>query len=68
MGHKLTNCPKFGEMQNMFKDKIGQTIESKPTIEVKVIISSINMVDVNDTTCTTTKGVPICQVISLDFK
>jgi hypothetical protein len=68
MGHKLTNCPKFGEMQNMFKDKRGQTIESKPTIEVKDIISSVNMVDVNATTCTTTKGVPICQVISLDFK
>jgi hypothetical protein len=21
VGHKLTNCPRFGEMQNMFKDK-----------------------------------------------
>jgi hypothetical protein len=34
MGDKLMNCLRFGEMQNMFKDKGGQTIESKPTIEV----------------------------------
>jgi len=31
MGHKLKKCPRFGEMQNMFKDKGGQTIKSKPT-------------------------------------
>jgi hypothetical protein len=49
MGHKLTNYPRFGEMQNMFKDKGGQTLESKPLIEVKAIIASINMVDVNVT-------------------
>jgi len=44
------NYPRFGEMQNMFKDKGGQTIESKPTIEVKVVTTSFNMVDVNVTT------------------
>ncbi len=26
VGHKLKNCLKFGEMQNMFKDKGGQII------------------------------------------
>ncbi len=34
-------------MQNMFKDKRGQTIEFKPIIEVKLVIASVNMVDVN---------------------
>jgi hypothetical protein len=37
MGHKVRNYLKFGEMQNMFKDKGSQTTKSKPTIEVKVI-------------------------------
>jgi hypothetical protein len=44
------NCPRFGEMQNMWKDKGGQTIKSKPVDEIKVIISLVNMVDVNVTT------------------
>ncbi len=48
MGHKLMNCPRFREMQSMFKDK-GST-ESKPAINVKLIIASVNMVDVNVTT------------------
>jgi hypothetical protein len=25
VGHKLINCPRFGEMQSMFKDKGGQS-------------------------------------------
>jgi hypothetical protein len=37
-------------MQNMFKDKGGQTLESKLIIQVKAIIASVNMVDVNVTT------------------
>jgi hypothetical protein len=37
-------------MLNMFKDKRGQTIKSKPTIEVKTVIALVNMVDVNVTT------------------
>ncbi len=37
VGDKLMNCLKFGEMQNMFKDKGSQTTKSKPRIEVKVI-------------------------------
>jgi len=48
VGHKLMNYPRFGEMQNMFKDK-GST-KSKPVVEVKMVTASINMVDVNVTT------------------
>ncbi len=50
VGHKLMNCPRFGEMQSIFKDKRIQSIESKLTIEVKMVIASVNMVDVNVTT------------------
>jgi hypothetical protein len=31
VGHKLTNCPRFNEMQSMFKDKGSQSTKSKPT-------------------------------------
>ncbi len=34
VGHKLMNCPRFDEMQNMFKDKGSQSIKSKPIVEV----------------------------------
>ncbi len=50
IGHKLMNCPSFGEMQTMFKDKGCKTIESKPTVEVKIVTISVNMVYVNVTT------------------
>ncbi len=49
VGHKLTNCPRFNEMQSMFKDKGNQSTKSKPTTKVKTITASINMVDVNVT-------------------
>jgi hypothetical protein len=47
VGDKLTNYLRFGEMQNMFKGKRGQTTKSKPVAEVKDIIALVNMVDVN---------------------
>jgi hypothetical protein len=50
VGHKLMNYPRFGEMQNMLKDKGGQSTKFKPVIEVKMFTTSINMVDVNVTT------------------
>jgi hypothetical protein len=50
MGHKLTNCPRFREMKNMFKDKGGHSTKSKPIVEVKMVIALVNMVDVNVTT------------------
>jgi hypothetical protein len=43
VGHKLTNCPRFDEMQSMFKDKGSQSIKSKPVVEVKTIITLINI-------------------------
>ncbi len=49
VGHKLMNYPRFGEMQNMFKDKGGQSTKSKLTSKVKMVTTSINMVDVNVT-------------------
>jgi hypothetical protein len=50
MGHILTNCPRFGEMQSIFKDKGSQSIEYKLAIDVKTVIALVNMVDVNVTT------------------
>jgi hypothetical protein len=47
VGHKLMNYPRFDQMQSMFKDKKGQSTKFKPTTEVKVVIVSINMVNVN---------------------
>ncbi len=49
VGHKLMNYPRFGEMQNMFKDKGGQSTKFKPTSKVKRVTTSVNMVDVNVT-------------------
>jgi hypothetical protein len=37
MGHKLMNCPRFGKMQNMFKDIGGKTTKPKLIIETKVV-------------------------------
>jgi hypothetical protein len=48
--HKLTTCPKFNEMQTMFKDKGNQNVEKKPVTDVKVTITFMNMVDVHITT------------------
>jgi len=36
-------------MQNMFKDKGGQTTKSKPAVEIKTDTALVNMVDVNVT-------------------
>jgi hypothetical protein len=49
VGHKLMNYPRFGQMQNTFKDKKGQSTKSKPTTKVKMVTVSVNMVDVNVT-------------------
>jgi hypothetical protein len=36
-------------MRNKFKDKGGQSTKSKPMVEIKMVIASINMADVNVT-------------------
>ncbi len=44
------NYLRFDQMQNMFKDKKSQSTKSKPATEVKMVIISVNIVDVNVTT------------------
>jgi hypothetical protein len=39
VGHKLTNCPRFNEMQSMFKDKGSQSTKFKPRTEVNCYLS-----------------------------
>ncbi len=54
VSHKLTNCLRFDEMQNILKDKGDKSIESKPTCNIKTIVTLVDMVDVNVTTCSKT--------------
>jgi hypothetical protein len=49
LGHKLSNCPKFCEMQTIFKDKGGKTTKNKPIGKVKVTNALINVVDAHVT-------------------
>lgn len=49
VGHKLTNCPRFGEMQSMFKGKRGQSIKFKLIAKAKMVTTLVKMVDVNAT-------------------
>ncbi len=48
--HKLTTCPRFNEIQTMFKDKGNQNVDKKHVVNVKVTIVSMYMVDVHVTT------------------
>jgi hypothetical protein len=47
MGHTLTNCLGFSEMQTMCKDKGAKIIETKT---IKIASAFVNMVDVHVTT------------------
>jgi hypothetical protein len=38
IGHKVTTCPKFSEMHNMFKDKGNKTTKKKH-VDVKVTVA-----------------------------
>ncbi len=49
-GHKMTNCPKFVEMQKMFHGKFVVVVEVQPIVETQTIIIDVNVVDVNVTT------------------
>jgi len=49
-GHKMTNCPKFAEMQKMFHGKYVIVVKVQPVAETQTIITNVNMVDVNVTT------------------
>jgi hypothetical protein len=49
-GHKMTNCPKFVEMQKMFHEKFVIVVKVQLVIETQTIIADVNVVDVNVTT------------------
>ncbi len=48
-GHKMTNCPKFAEMQKMFHGKFVTIAKVQLVTETKTIIMNVNVVDVNVT-------------------
>jgi hypothetical protein len=41
------DCPKFVEMQKMFRGKNASSLDGKITTKVKIIIADVNLVDVN---------------------
>jgi hypothetical protein len=47
MGHKIINCPKYSDMQNIFKNKGVKIVEKSSMVEPKVANTSVHMVDVN---------------------
>jgi hypothetical protein len=46
-GHKIIDCLKYNDMQNMFKNKGVKQIEKQVVVEPKVSKFSVHMVDVN---------------------
>jgi len=46
-GHKIIDCPKYNDMQNMFKNKGVKTIEKQVVVKPKVAKPSIHIMDVN---------------------
>jgi predicted HTH transcriptional regulator len=48
-GHKMTNCPKFVEMQKMFHGKVVTITKVQPIVETQIVIINVNVVDVNVT-------------------
>ncbi len=49
-GHKMTNCPKFVEMQKMFHGKSVIVAKVQLVSETQTIIMDVNVMDVNVTT------------------
>ncbi len=49
-GHKMTNCPKFVEMQKMFFGKFVVVVEVEFIVETQTSTTYVNVVDVNVTT------------------
>jgi hypothetical protein len=49
-GHKITNCPKFAEMQKMFHGKYVIVVKVQLVAKAQTIITNVNVVDVNVTT------------------
>jgi succinyl-CoA synthetase beta subunit len=46
----MTYCPKFTKMQKMFHGKYVTLVEVQPIVEIKIITTNVNVVDVNVTT------------------
>jgi len=46
-GHKMTDCPKFVEMQKMFHGKYVAVTNVQPIVDTQTIISNVNVMDVN---------------------
>jgi hypothetical protein len=49
-GPKIDKISKIWQNANLFKDKGGKITKNKPIANIKVVIASINMVDVHVTT------------------
>jgi len=47
MRHKNIDCPKYSDMQNMFKNKGVKTTKKPYVVEPKVVNPLFHMVDVN---------------------
>jgi len=46
-GHKIIDCPKYNDVQNMFKNKGVKLTDKQRVVEPKVPNPSVRMVDVN---------------------
>jgi hypothetical protein len=46
----MTDCPKFVEMQKMFHGKYVTITEVQPVIDIQIMTSNVNVLDVNVTT------------------
>jgi hypothetical protein len=49
-GHKMIDYPKFVEMQKMFQGKNVSNTNGKSIVNVKIVTTVLNVVDVNVTT------------------
>ncbi len=49
-GHKMMNCPKFVEIYKMFHGKSVIGSEVQPIAKTQIVITNVNVVDVNVTT------------------
>ncbi len=46
-GHKMTDCPKFVDMQKMFQGKNASNSNGKMLVDVKILTAIVNAIDVN---------------------
>ncbi len=47
IGHKIINCPKYNDIQNLFKNKGMKTTKKPFVVEPKVANPSVHIVDVD---------------------